>query len=543
MKALDLRSGDWFGKNDVYVQAYAAPTGVLININKALPEPVMEIVLPVGQFNIPFSFQLPSDLPSSMVSVSKSDYVAYSVYAHIDIAWKVDPSTRKFFTVMQHHNPTLYSTPTERFDDHYHIYPTLCCTCSCFGDRGRLLTKLSIDRSAYAPGEQAILHLEINSDWVGLSTNLLSMTCTFDQVVECWADNISMPYRRPLTQPYIINMLPTHASAISPSSSNTAGFHIVRDIPVTIPIAPPSYMGGLGKEGNSMGEIARNHAKTSRDPLTWGYEISVSLRIVLPGFGCANEDTVVYRIPVVLTAVPKAIFETIQTGGSLFPPSNIHPNNDLSTTMVPPTPVAFAVNPSFDLTHPTSSSLQRPPLVVNTSMVPSSNSQSLQPQQQIQPQQQQLQPSALFVTTPYVVPLSPAAPNTGYAVPVSPAWSVSTAYPVNTPVLQSTVNIGQILNVEQQPSLHSSEMAQGNIVGIAAPVMNLNTQFEASLQAPTSEIPTQQQRPQDMGSLLLSQGLELVSGNTKQVIKDEEEDCTVENEIDLMYCPLYFKVK
>eukprot|EP01031_Cornospumella_fuschlensis_P043415 gene43415-53073_t len=98
-KTLNLRSGDWFGgKNDVYVQVYGVPPGPPPPMNHALPEPHSEMTLPVGQFNVPFSFQLPRDLPSSMVSLSGDDYIVYSVYAYIDVAWRADPSTRCFFT-------------------------------------------------------------------------------------------------------------------------------------------------------------------------------------------------------------------------------------------------------------------------------------------------------------------------------------------------------------------------------------------------------------------------------------------------------------
>ncbi len=58
------------GKNDVYVQAYAKPDDSVIQSNNALPEPIVNIIIPANQtVTIPFQCQLPNDLPSSEVII------------------------------------------------------------------------------------------------------------------------------------------------------------------------------------------------------------------------------------------------------------------------------------------------------------------------------------------------------------------------------------------------------------------------------------------------------------------------------------------
>ena len=64
------------------------------------------MALPAAQYVIPFEFKIPENgvLPFSceMDGYGWGDraHIRYSLYAHIDIAWKLDPSTRTVITLL-----------------------------------------------------------------------------------------------------------------------------------------------------------------------------------------------------------------------------------------------------------------------------------------------------------------------------------------------------------------------------------------------------------------------------------------------------------
>jgi hypothetical protein len=88
----------------------------------------VDVFLPAGDMVIPFSFQLPPDMPSSIAR--GDEYVAYSIYANIDVAWKQDPSTRAFFTVMQPHPAYRFLYPLSRGVNR-DLYPQCCIPPFC----------------------------------------------------------------------------------------------------------------------------------------------------------------------------------------------------------------------------------------------------------------------------------------------------------------------------------------------------------------------------------------------------------------------------
>jgi hypothetical protein len=92
--ASDLKKADWFGKNDVYVQAYPCPPGT--NEHHKLPEPEKRCIVTAGNHSYPFQFPLRADGPSSTeLGEGDSSYIRYSLYANVDLAlWKV-PHTLK----------------------------------------------------------------------------------------------------------------------------------------------------------------------------------------------------------------------------------------------------------------------------------------------------------------------------------------------------------------------------------------------------------------------------------------------------------------
>lgn len=189
--AMNLRSADMAGGNDVYCQLYelaapppgfsAASGGVL---TAPLPDPPKELpCLPVAQgLRVPFRFKLPRNLPSSLERVPDCDYgfVRCSVYAHIDIAWRLDPSCRAFISIVQAvpvSVPRLLVPYT--FNEAREIYGIRagcgwCCECclSCWGadcceDRsnplGKLGLALTLPRMGWAPGECILLPVRVSN--------------------------------------------------------------------------------------------------------------------------------------------------------------------------------------------------------------------------------------------------------------------------------------------------------------------------------------------------------------------------------------------
>jgi hypothetical protein len=147
-KAIGLRKAEWFGKNDVYVQAYALPAGSVVTGGKPLPDPVIKITLPAGTVTIPFEFSLPADLPSSFV-LDDHNYIIYSIYANIDVAWKSDPSTRCFFTVMQPNPACMYMNPVMQQGFSRVILTEAMCGCIGAPEIGSMTIKAWLDRGAY----------------------------------------------------------------------------------------------------------------------------------------------------------------------------------------------------------------------------------------------------------------------------------------------------------------------------------------------------------------------------------------------------------
>eukprot|EP01039_Chlorochromonas_danica_P010619 gene10620-11768_t len=511
-KALNLRSADWFSKNDVYVQAYAVPVGEMVSTSKALPEPVNEIELPAGHFSIPFSFQLPRDLPSSMVSLSGDDYIAYSVYAYIDIAWKADPSTRRFFTVMQHQAPGLYVTPREQVDRHVEFYQhVLCCPLVCLGPLGRLATKLSLPRSAYAPGEQVCLRVEISSEWQELSVHWRSLSVTFQQVVSCWADGRTFTYRRPLQMPAVVFN--------NGSGGGMGSGMLVQEIVSQVPVVPPSYAGGLGRDSTWLGEVSRYGGVWSRktfDPIVWGYELCVELIVRVPGLlDCEGTRRFSYMIPLSVTTVPKAVYDYMQRGGDIF----------------------SAFGSSTTLTA-------LPPLIRSLPPVPHA---ALLSSDRLAGQHSR----PVVLPSSDVIPHSPGHPMEGYAIPASP-MTISTVLPVNTPYTpfqpSDRYEFGQVIGIaelserdgEVRPTSLVNESSD-RLAGIAELSRSLGLPIstrEGSVAVEGGDDSEYFHAPEINPAF---QGLQMVPSNTKKVIRDPEEDFTVESELELMYCPLYFK--
>ena len=80
-QATGLRKGDWFGKNDVYVQAYVVHRTADPSAD-ALPEPDKNVELPAGRLETVFGFTIPAvdDLPPSAEGpLTGADYASVGV--------------------------------------------------------------------------------------------------------------------------------------------------------------------------------------------------------------------------------------------------------------------------------------------------------------------------------------------------------------------------------------------------------------------------------------------------------------------------------
>ena len=64
-----------------------------------------EILIPAGEYEFPFQFQLPQNIPTSFVGAHGR--VAYSVTAVIDRPWKFDHEDVAFFSVICNYDLNL----------------------------------------------------------------------------------------------------------------------------------------------------------------------------------------------------------------------------------------------------------------------------------------------------------------------------------------------------------------------------------------------------------------------------------------------------
>ena len=169
ISAINLRSADILGGNDVYCQLWEVAGTA--EQGKPLPEPPARVTMPQAlDLSFPFSFQLPANLPSTLEDVPDLDwgFVRCSVYAHIDIAWSLNPSVRAFISVVQ---PVPASLPrllmpvgASGTKPVYGVHCDCCCDCCllCFGPaccenksdrKGDAALEVQLLRSGMAPGE------------------------------------------------------------------------------------------------------------------------------------------------------------------------------------------------------------------------------------------------------------------------------------------------------------------------------------------------------------------------------------------------------
>lgn len=166
------------GKNDVYVQAYRAPTGV--DSTKALPEPDYSAVLPSGTLEFPFSFPVSEDSPGSVEvraagSAGGTAYVRYTLYANIDIPFWIDPFVHRVITVL----PSRPLPPPAllrgiEYKSNVPLKMASSVVFSWFSGIGDITFDAKLLRQAFAPGE----NLEFSMRLFNNTTSVLSVECS-----------------------------------------------------------------------------------------------------------------------------------------------------------------------------------------------------------------------------------------------------------------------------------------------------------------------------------------------------------------------------
>jgi hypothetical protein len=304
LRATNLPRGQWIGKNDVYVQAYAlgpAVDGVagaeLGHSGTALPEPLQTVSLPAGTYSMPFSFHLPADLPSCFIG--RDCRITYSVYSNIDIAWRADPSARTFFSVVQPHAVATMLQPSSSSTS-VDIYPQLCCfpcclwvSCPliCLGSYGNMQVTTTTDRYAYVAGDQIRCALDLQSTWAEASSKVELVTLTLRMVVTKFAEGHTETYRQTIGAPVTAISDPSKLGKISGN--------------VPVPVLPPTYNGGLAHNkqwADSLSRWGNRWTRVVSDAVIWRYEIETRVRMNVPGLAC-NKKEYIALTPVFIAAI------------------------------------------------------------------------------------------------------------------------------------------------------------------------------------------------------------------------------------------------
>ena len=270
-RAYMLKSQGWFGKNNVFVQAYVMPINRAIEPNKPLPEAPYEVDLPVGTVTFPFSFKLPSHLPSSLVV--GENYIAYWIDAKIESTAKTDPYVESTISVMAATPAQLYLKPVTAEASQI-LYPRCCIPPLCcvsfaltsFSPLGDFSIRASTDREGYAPGENIVVKIDIDSSYPrakgsirNAAYGLIQTVCTksghsetefYKQVIRATKFDINNPQ-------LIINV-----PSIAPTYDETAA------------------------------QVARKYL------ITWKYELYLQLNLALPGIELSSGVLIRLMLPI-----------------------------------------------------------------------------------------------------------------------------------------------------------------------------------------------------------------------------------------------------
>lgn len=268
----NLKKADFIGKNDVYVQGYV-PEDV-IDMDKPLPTIGKKCVMPEMTLKVPFQFLLPKELPSSL-EMGYGNFVRYSIYSCVDIAWKKDPSTRTCFTVVDpRYNASLLTNPMMGSQVKM-VKPSICIPpfCCCFFELpckefGNVSIDVKTDKSLYAPNEAIQVNVKAQNQ---TSSKKIKIQCILKRISALSAEGFSR------TQ--VHNMREYEIAQLEP------GQLLDETIPLIVPSLPPNFTSTYSKRqdwlrmhprGSTLSGFSGSHAS---DPITWNYELSIFAKL------------------------------------------------------------------------------------------------------------------------------------------------------------------------------------------------------------------------------------------------------------------------
>jgi len=277
-KSTGLASADFFGKNDVYVQCYRVPSET--DEGAALPLPQKNHILPAGtKIAMPFSIKLPLKYIPSSFSTWHGDacYVSYSIYSNIDIKWNLDPSVRRYITVLSSELPSpVLLAPVMRTEaEPQTIYGCDLCGLACC-EKGDAFFRAAIDKTYLGIGDA----LYITAFAKNNTEDACAFTVTLNQRFTMQASNRSRAGA--LEHTLVSDHVPAGGTLDWPATNPKM---------VIIPQVPPTFHKGIARS-------EQGHWNT-RDPLHWFYILTIKLD--MPGFFTTD---IVWNIPVSVGAFP-----------------------------------------------------------------------------------------------------------------------------------------------------------------------------------------------------------------------------------------------
>lgn len=336
-RACNLRSADWGGKNDVYIQAYAVPVGQTVKEGHAMPEPLTKAVFPPTSCEFPFEFTLPYDLPSSEC-ISGGNHVVYSLYANFDVPYKYDLSTRVFFHVIAPVAAAMYMQPqTSVVSKVLHRQLLGCIPLSCFAPIGQLQCVITSDRSAYAPGEVAYVSFDFGNSTASseVQSRVVSYSLTLFKVASLWAES----HER--TVPQQVAEVITHVSSDTQVAAAAAGGANMFRMSMAIPPLPPAFR-GRPDDTKWMSMVksygGNRYGMGHPDPLTWSYQLRAS--ITIDAGGCFGPSVYSVYLPINIASLGLGLFpansSVVQVRVVSSPMTTVLPSSSLSSSQVLP---------------------------------------------------------------------------------------------------------------------------------------------------------------------------------------------------------------
>ena len=285
-KATGLKSADWVGRNDVYVQMYRPPPGNALLPGRQLPGPTKRTKLPPGRTTYPFAFQLRADAPGSAeIGVGDYSYVRYDLYAHAVFATWKDPKKRMTIAVIPNRPvPTLALLgPVSQEVPPSPVYKCSCLSYKCCKEIGLVSTSLKLSRMAYAPGET----LDISGKVVNDTVKKMLVSLVLRQYVVL----SNYRYAHSSNKDYdLFRSRDGRAIRLSCSAHSEIDLgSITQTSPIIMPAVAPSFAGG----------VFHDTTRSSYPCLKWTYCIELRVGLENP---CASEMQI--NFPLLVSSAP-----------------------------------------------------------------------------------------------------------------------------------------------------------------------------------------------------------------------------------------------